>query len=248
MTIDELKQKACEMFKITEQYKPAVEKWIDQLYLNYNIDDLYQSMAVFTSINKRGNFFKDYYPEVNKWVEKIVNKIKYVSEIKDIKVVIIMNTIISAIEYRVQEFLGNTEITDYTNRSNYRRITKEKMQKLNDAMKSFELYEDGEVKIIASVDELISNLVNSCSWLNVGDFTFKWIIKNKIENILSIIFSDLFYIDDKYWYEDLTELLKNFDLINKLLNNKYNDVSKYTMTVNDTVFKIKDKIFVEGLK
>jgi hypothetical protein len=245
MTIEELKQKAIGIFKTGEAYVVSQDKKVESLVLSYNPDDLYESMIEFKNAKKLGKF-KDYILVVGKYVEKV--KFQNIPAIRDYRVKIIIDGIIDAMEYRLQKDLNNPVITHMSDRTKYIKPGEKTRFTFNDKMQSFTLLTTGEIKIIENeIENLLTDKINDLSWLSVGEFCFQWIIEKKIENILYLIFSDLFYISYDPWIKNLPEIIRDTGLLNKLIIEKYNESQKLNFSLDNEVKKIINKKNLEKI-
>jgi hypothetical protein len=243
MNLEELQENMKDIFKTSPGFVKGQSNKLEFLVKTYEINDIYEAASEFRSIKKRANFF-EFTKELDKWVNKIKDKRKYnVSDGKDYRVKIIMNSIIDTLEYRTQKHVENKEITSYLDRSNYKQSTIEKAEKTSKLFKSFVILSTGEFKIIdENVEPLLLSMVNDWSWLNVGEYCMNWIKNLKMENVLYMVFSDIYFESYEYWEKSLSGIIAEPDLINSLIIKKYNELSKSNFDLDNEVQIMNNKL------
>ena len=235
MNKEELHEKMTTLFKTKEEFCKAQEKNIDKLLLKYDPEDLLEAAVEYKTIHKRCNFF-DFVKECEDYIIKIKNKIKYTSEIIDKRVPEIMIAIIDAIEVRTQQYFGNKEITCCQNRYNYKHPGKLKASEFNEKAKSFVMDERGKVEIKDDIESTLSNMFNNWSWLNLSEEVFAWVVKMKIDSVLRVVLSDMYYFNDGgCWYKNIIDVLNDNEALNQNIVKEYNNDNKISADYNKMI-------------
>jgi hypothetical protein len=226
------------LYKISgEGNEGYFNKRVENLKVTYSDEEIEEGLRYWKSKNHRNNFdqfLKDH--------QKIIRESKQGLQSYqpvDNRVKIIIDGIIEAMEYRIQKDLNNPEITHTSDRSKYLHPNEKMTFTFNDKMTSFSLQKSGEIKIIENeIESLLSDKINDLSWLSVGEFCFNWIMVKKIEYILYIVFSDMFFESYEPWRQNLPEIIRDIALLNKLIIMKYNERQTLTFSLNNEVEKL----------
>lgn len=227
MEIDELKDRAIKTFKTPDDKAHFQDKQIDTMCLSYDVETVYETMVIFKENNPKKNFYFFYQNHVE-LIEKN-KKAKVYSKYKNKDVEYVIESLLDSMEYDLQKWVGNKELTTRLNRRNYKHIMRGKVshEDLNKKLNSFTISKEGTIEIVSERNELFINQVTD-------------ILKGADKEIIRVYLINYFWGLDNWKSDILLPLTANLD--NDIIIQTRNDMQRSLQIVRTEMIKAEASI------
>jgi hypothetical protein len=149
MNLDDIKDKIATHFKWTEIETEMYSGDIEKLSARHNGENEHILQAILRYCDKvKKSNFTDFMKNSSKWIS-VVNREEKTTYYSNPEVAYIVETMLDGMEYRLQEYMKNTELTTRKNRLNYIRIDKLQAAAMTEPLKSFVIGTNGSIEIVA---------------------------------------------------------------------------------------------------